>query len=166
MSKFVPTILAALFLFGSTAVFAQIGEDTVEYDERVEAALQDADYEWEIDSDGDFRAVLEFTDDRSQVLFVNSKTSMLGQMEVREVWAVAATSKVGFSSEVMKRLLEASGSVKLGGWEINTMGEQDLAIFRAKISANTSASALKTVVRAVAITADEMEKELLGTDEL
>lgn len=135
MSKFVPTILAALFLLGSTAAFAQIGEDTVEYDERVEAALQDADYEWEIDSDGDFRAV-------------------------------AATSKVGFSSEVMKRLLEASGSVKLGGWEINTMGEQDLAIFRAKISANTSASALKTVVRAVAITADEMEKELLGTDEL
>ena len=39
MSKFVPTILAALFLLGSTAAFAQIGEDTVEYDECVEAAL-------------------------------------------------------------------------------------------------------------------------------
>lgn len=166
MKKFTSITLASLFFLSSATAFAQIGEDAVDYDERVEAALQDADYAWEIDSDGDFRAVLEFTDGRSQVLFVNSKTNRLGHMEVRDVWAVAATSKVGFSTEVMKRLLEASSSVKLGGWEITSMGDQELAVFRAKVAANSSSSALKTIVMAVATTADEMEKELLGTDEL
>jgi hypothetical protein len=166
MKTFLQITLALVFLSVAAPVMAQVGDETPAHDERVKAILEDVSYDWEIDADGDFRAVLEFTDDRSQVLFVNSNTETLGNMEVREVWAVAATSKVGFSAEVMQKLLESSGTVKLGGWSINTMGDQQLAIFRAKVSANANASSLKTSIIAVATTADEMEKELLGTDNL
>ncbi|RUO63741.1 hypothetical protein CWI71_01365 [Pseudidiomarina insulisalsae] len=134
-------------------------------DDRVEAALENSEFAWEIDADGDFRLLLEFDDDRSQVLFVNSHTNQLGDMEVREVWAVATASEVGFNAETMEQLLRQSAKVKLGGWSIQEMGDQQLAIFRAQVSANAAADALNTTIIAVATTADEMEKELLGTDE-
>ncbi|MBY6064587.1 hypothetical protein [Pseudidiomarina sediminum] len=166
MKAFAAALVLASSLLTPSTVVAQVGDDSPDYDVRVEEALEGSRYDWEIDSDGDFRMILEFDDNRSHVLFVNSATNHLGGMEVREVWAVGATSDEGFSATVMEALLRESANVKLGGWSIQDMGSSELAIFRAQVSANASAGSLSTIIMAVATTADEFEKELLGSDEL
>lgn len=166
MKAFAAALVLASSFFATSTGIAQIGDDTPDYDHRVEEALEGSRYDWEIDSDGDFRMILEFDDNRSHVLFVNSATNHLGGMEVREVWAVGATAEEGFNNKMMEALLRESANVKLGGWSIQDMGESQLAVFRAQVSANASASSLSTIIMAVATTADEFEKEWLGSDEL
>jgi len=144
---------------------AQIGEG-VTFDARVKAALDELGLKYEIDKDGDFKLVFEFEEDgRSQLGYINSKTEHFEQFEIREIWSPAYQSAEPFSARVANRLLEDSFSKKLGGWQTMLNNGQNVAVFAAKVSADSDPTSLYAAIRLVYATADEMEKELLGTDD-
>jgi hypothetical protein len=134
----------------------------------VRRALEALGLQFEVDDDGDYRVIMAWSEDgRSQLVFVNSNTETLGDAEIREVWTVGykkATDEL--SSRVASKLLEESSTYKIGAWEVVWRGETVLGVLNAKIPADASAKYLGEVINVVAATADEMEKELLTTDEL
>lgn len=137
-------------------------------DERVRQALEAVGWKYDVDRDGDFRVIISWEEDgRSQLVFVNSATNSLGGQEVREVWSEGwRRSGDTFPPAIAVRLLEANASYKLGAWELRRAGGVARAAFTARIPANLPAEQLQAVISTAAVTADEMEKELVGTDDL
>ena len=156
----------AIMLAGlTTCAGAQVGALKTG-DPRVEKLLKDADLKYRVDKDGDFRLVNETKSDRRQIAFILSNTSKLRSLEIREVWSVGYRSKSPFSASVSNRLLEQNSKVKLGAWQVRKMGEDYVAVFVAQIAADTDKLSLLLSLHAVTTTADEMEEELTGKDDL
>lgn len=163
MKRIALTVFLALLL-GAPAG-AQIG-DTPPGDARVREALTELDLEYEIDEDGDFRVVFSFEEDgRSQLAFINSGTETLRLFEIREVWSPAYLAHGPLPEEVANRLLQDSFEKKLGAWQVMPSGDQHAAVFTVKLAAEADPASLLAALEAVLTTADEMEKELLGTDD-
>ncbi len=164
--KFLPISLALLC---AAPAFAQLGDpdDEPQSDSRVRKALDDLDLNYEVDSDGDFRLIMSFDDDRSQLLWVNSNTETLGSMEIREVWSFAfkADEDEPISRKRLEYLLQQNAQLKMGAWQPSSNGRN--VIFCATVSARASGDALRQAIRLVAISADELEKDWAnGTDDL
>jgi len=156
--------LAVLTTVIPTTAWAQVGGST-RADSRVEQLLTAADIPFKIDEDGDFRIEQVAGEDRTQLLWVLSRTSQLGSLEIRDIWSVAYRSKEPLSAEIANRLLVANSDVKLGAWQVQEIGGEYLAIFQAQIAAETDQESLTMAMAAVMLTADAMEKELTGTDD-
>lgn len=135
-------------------------------DPRVEKLLKEAEVKFKVDNDGDFALANETGEGRTQLGWILSKTSTLGSLEIREVWSIGYRSKTPLSAEIANRLLEMNASVKLGAWQVRKMGNEWVAVFSAQIAAETDRTTLLIAVHAVTTTADKLEKELVGTDEL
>lgn len=137
-------------------------------DARVQQVLEAVGWKYEVDRDGDFRVVISWEEDgRSQLVFVNSATNTLGDQEIREVWSEGWRREGdAFPPAIAVRLLEANASYKIGAWELRRAGGVARAAFTARVPAAMTAEQLQKLVSTVAVTADEMEKELLGTDDL
>ena len=99
-------------------------------------------------------------------MYINSDTSKLGDLEVRQVWAFTAAFGDRVDEHVACELLRANSKVKVGAWKLAQNRGGFVAVFAAQISAETDARSLATIVRAVGMTADEKEKELTGKDNL
>lgn len=159
--------LFALFLLLAAPAFAQ--DDTTATpsgDTRVRAMLDELGYQYEVDADGDFRAVFEFEGEkRSQVVYVNSRTSEYDGLEIREVWSPAVEAKGALPQKVANRLLEASFDAPLGGWQsLKQADGKVIAVFAVKLGADADAPTLKKAMNAVLSHADEMEKEFSDKD--
>lgn len=135
-------------------------------DPRVRALLDELGYQYEIDDDGDYRAVFEFTGEkRSQVVYVNSRTSEYDGLEIREVWSPAIEAKGQLAQKIANRLLEASFDAPLGGWQtIKRNDGKVVAVFAVKLGASADAQTLKKAMNAVLVNADNIEKELSKKD--
>jgi hypothetical protein len=143
------------------SVFGQVGAKKPS-DPRVETLLKQAGLKYTIDKGGDFRLTYDVGEDRTQLVFILSKTQQLGTLEIRQVWSVAYSSESSFSSEIANLLLEKNSTVKLGSWQKIKMGDKYVAIFSAQVAAETDAAALKQVLEAVTATADDVEEDLTG----
>jgi hypothetical protein len=137
-----------------------------EGDSRIRTLLDELGYQYELDDDGDFRAVFEFQEDsRSQVVYVNSRTAEYQGLEIREVWSPAIESKGPFAPKVANRLLEASFAAPLGGWQMFKQANgRFVAVFSIKLPADANGPLLQTAINAVLSEADAMEKELTKKD--
>ena len=136
-------------------------------DPRIKDVLEELQIRYEVDQDGDYKVLFEWDDDgRSQVAFINSATETLDQMELREVWSAAYVSEKPLEAKVANRLLEDSFIKKLGSWQVMKTSDQWVGMFTVKIDADADAAAIMTALEAVLTSADEMEKELLGSDDL
>ena len=162
---YVATAVLALSFLAASAI-AQVGDPDEEpkADSRVRTALDAADLKYKIDKDGDFKLQFTLDDDRTHLVFVNSNTETYGNMEVREIWAAGAVSKGGFSRQKLETLLKKNGQYKVGAWHLTQDGER--AIFTVVVSARASSDTLNSMVRLVAKTADALEEEWLGNDDL
>jgi hypothetical protein len=112
-----------------------------------------------IDDDGDYKVVIEYSDDhdRTQLVYIRSAIETYQSHRVREIWSAAYKSPSDkFSSVIANRLLEASHEMKLGSW----VKQDRFAVFVVKLPAEASADDLRSAVSYAAGMADEMEKEL------
>jgi hypothetical protein len=138
-------------------------------DPRIKMALDKSGLQYEITSDGDFKVIFKFNEDnRSQVILINSNTERIQEtnIEVREIYSVGYKINGNLPGQVANQLMKDSQKRKIGAWElINTSSGVSLAVFDAKISADTSTDNLIKIMRLVAIRADNMEQELTGKDE-
>lgn len=151
-----------LLILGSGG-FSQVGAKKA-CDRRVERLLQETDLKFEIDSDGDFRLGDRLDDGRTQLIWVLSRTSELGSMEIREIWSIAHRSKLPPSETLANRLLRENAKVKIGAWQVRKMGEDYVVVFCAQIAAETDKVSLLVACHAVSVTADELEKDLSKQD--
>lgn len=159
-----PAVAAALAILPQQA-FAQVGTGTITADARVEKLLEEADLNYTIDEDGDFRLEFALEDDRSQLVWISSKTASYEVLEVRDVWSVAFRSREPLSAEVANLVLRRNGEMILGAWQVRKWGDDYVLAYAAQVAANADAASLESAAEAVVVTADELEKELTGKDE-
>lgn len=165
-SRLVLAAVFALFAASSVTAFAQIGDDEPSADPRVRRALDQAELKYTIDDDGDYHLVFAQNDDRTQLVIIDSATSTYGSMEVREVWSTGyrADEDETIPRGRLESLLKKNASYKVGAWRLSPNGRN--VIFAVIVSANANASALDDAARVAADTADELELEWSGDDEL
>jgi hypothetical protein len=134
-------------------------------DPRVRTALESLGLNYEVDENGNYVVTLRSpTGNRRQVAVIASETTRLGPLEIREVLSPAYVTDGTLPSDVANTLLADSGSAQLGAWQTYNDGKQSMAIFTARIDANSNAGALEAALYAVLDTADHMENQLTGKD--
>jgi len=134
-------------------------------DLRVKRLLDQLELKYAIDPDGDFRVIFGLEPERTQTAFIRSETSMLGNLEIREVFSVGYECQGPLPAEVANALLIFNAHVKLGAWGVLRLPDNRcFAAFTAKIAADTDAQTLMTTLMAVLRIADDVEAKLSGTD--
>jgi hypothetical protein len=134
-------------------------------DATIESLLTQADTPYEIDKDGDYKVVIEWTKEkRSQLVYVGGTPETFADMPVYDVFAPAlATGEGGLSAEDANELLKASGNLKLGAWELRGDG----AYYAIKVPAGKlTAEQFDKILSLAAETADDFELEHSKTDDL
>ncbi|MCD4829898.1 MAG: hypothetical protein K8R90_10760 [Candidatus Cloacimonetes bacterium] len=134
-------------------------------DARVPKLLDQIGVDYELDDDGDYQLYYAWNDGRSQLIWIRGVTEDFHGMEVREVFSYAYDSDGPMPANVARHLLSSNAGYKIGAWELRVTGDTNYGIFVARIGTDMNASSLEHVLDAVSVTADEMEKELLGTDD-
>lgn len=125
----------------------------------IKKQLDSLKLKYEVDSDGDYKIVMDMGEGRTQLAFIRSNTETYGSNQVREIWSPGYKSSTDVLPErVANRLLEYSNTVKLGGW----VKQKSHAVFVVKISTSASADALKDALEAAVTSADEIEQEFTG----
>jgi hypothetical protein len=153
------TMRTAMFLaLAALAIAIPAGAAAGTPDASVKAALEAADVPYELDSDGDYKVLVNYeSEGRTQLVYVRSAVETWGKHRVREVWSYAYEApSEQFGALVANRLLDASNQVKLGSW----VKQKKRALMVVKIDANASAEELANAISFAAEVADEMEKEL------
>ena len=134
-----------------------------EPDPLVKAQLESREIPFEIDDDGDFQIVVRLEDDRTQLVWVRSSVQETGSLRVREIWSPGYQSNTDrFPAAIANDLLARSNELILGAW----VKQDQVAMFVAKIPADASADQLDEAIDLAAISADEVEQELTGKDDL
>jgi len=119
-------------------------------DPRVAGALDRVGVKYAVDGDGDFRLTLEKIGTvEPQLVYINSQTTKLGALEIREIWAPGAVSEKPFSQEALAAMLTENHRTVLGAWRIVEIPQGQLAVFAAQVSADSDALTLVTVALAV-----------------
>jgi len=126
--------------------------------------VNEAKLKFTVDNEGDFRLLFDVGDDRSQLVWILSRTNRLEALEIREVWSIGYQSERPLSADIANRLLEQNAKVKLGSWQLRRMGDKYTAVFSAQIAAETDRATLLAAIRAVTTIADRMELDLTNKD--
>lgn len=152
-----PVFVAALLAVSAPAAHAA--------DPALDALLKAAQIPFEVDEDGDYKIVYDWsTEKRSQLVYVSGTIEELSGVRLYEVFSPALVADgEGIDPALAKRLLGENARFKFGAWEAsgNTL------YFGGKIAAGTSAAQFETLVAVIAGTADDMELELApGKDDL
>jgi len=154
----------ALLTLVAAAAPAEEATTAVTPDPRVVAALKEAGLGYSIDA-GDFRLNYDVDDVRSQRVWVASNTARLDQLEIRDVWSVAARGKGEVPADLGKLLLKENVRMILGAWQVNQSPDEYLVVFSAPVYAGADAATLQTVIEVVMLSADRIEKQLSPKDE-
>ncbi len=129
-------------------------------DASVEKRLDRAGLKYEVDSDGDYKLTFNYTKEgRTQLVFVSGSTQTVSGLTVREVFSPAGrVEKDGIGGQKALELLENSGTLKMGSWEIRG----DVLYFVIKVLDSATATELSSLLDIAAETADDKEIELSG----
>jgi hypothetical protein len=153
-------VLLALAAAGAVAAEP---EKSAAPDPRVAESLKAAGLDFELDS-GDFRLAYEIDDTRAQRGWVAADTTRVDQLEMRDVWSVAARGKGEVPADLARLLLKENVRMVLGAWQVNQSPEEYLVVFSAPVSATADAATLQEVIEIVMFSADRIEKQLSSSD--
>jgi len=129
-------------------------------DSRVMQILNQLGYDYNVDSDNDFRLVLDVGNGRTQLMFINSATNTSRGQEIREIWSIAATYNGSIPQSAAQKVLLDSYDKIIGSWyAIESSGTYYLA-FCAKIPADANSTYMYAAIQAVVRGADAMEQIL------
>ncbi|MCX6366267.1 MAG: hypothetical protein NTX57_06100 [Armatimonadetes bacterium] len=135
-----------------------------------EATIKATKYAYKLDKDGDYSVEIQWDDEkRSQLIFIRGAVEkitepMTTEVATREVWSVCWKGKERPSAEVLEKLL--TKHYKFGAFQVEKgEGGAWSAYYRVDIPGNASSAYIRQAIRIAAEAADNMEKELLGTDE-
>ncbi|HRO63787.1 hypothetical protein [Thermomonas sp.] len=129
-------------------------------DASVEARLTARGLKYTIDDDGDYKVILNFSEEgRTQLIYVSGGTEDVSGLSIREVFAPAANIKTdGLTAEMAMDLLRESRTKKIGAWEI----AGDYLYYVIKLPDSANAQELNAAIRVAGSIADDKEIELSG----
>ncbi|MBU0928445.1 MAG: hypothetical protein KKA67_11905 [Spirochaetes bacterium] len=156
--------LSAALLF--IAAISAFGQD--EGDPRIRKALDSRGIKYSVNSANNFKVVytMESEPDRSQLVFIVSKTTEYKSLELREIWSVAAVLDAFPDPDVLERLFKMNSTSKIGAWAIEVSDEGEVwLMYTAKVLVDLAPKELTDIVYFVAEVCDELEAELVGGDE-
>jgi hypothetical protein len=129
----------------------------------VKAKLEAKATPYTVDDDGDFSILVDVGDGRTQQVWVLAAYQSADHLKIREIWSPGFESETdAFTAELANDLLERSNLLKLGSW----VKQGRTAMLVAKIPAHASADELDEAIDLAATTADALELELTGKDDL
>lgn len=144
------------------AAQAQLGARK-EADVRVQQALDAIGWKYNVDPDGDYVLCFGFeSPEQAQIVFVGSRTSTLGTLEIREVFAPGIVSESPLEPEVLGELLAENCKVKVGAWRLEKGPRHQVALFAAHVAADTDPRDLATIVEMVAFMAHKRRESRAG----
>ncbi len=160
--------LVAVVLLAVIAASASPQNRKKRTDPRLIKALDSQKFDYKIGEDSRVRATFQVKEgtDRTHQIIIDSTTSSLWGLEVRQVWAYAYKVDGDISPRLAYRLLEENGRKTLGAWELLRENGISTVIFTAKVSADIDGPMLRTVIGAVIEEADGLEEELTQKDDL
>ena len=143
---------------GAAALLAPL--PTQAEDNSVKRRLDSAGQKYEVDKDGDFKMVFNFTSEkRTQLVFVSgAATEVAGGMQVRNIYSAVAKVKEDEIASKAIDLLKANDGYKIGAFQVG----REYAWFSIKIPDNATSAQLLNAIQTVASVADDKEKELSG----
>ncbi|MEG2942182.1 MAG: hypothetical protein RR969_11470 [Thermomonas sp.] len=131
----------------------------------LEALLKSADIPFEVDEDGDYKIVYDWSKEkRSQLVYISGTTEELAGVKLYKIFSPAKLlGEDTIDPALAQRLLGENAQYKFGAWEL----AGKTLYFGGKVPAGTPAARFETLVSVVAGTADDMEQELTpGKDDL
>ena len=131
----------------------------------LEALLKSADIPYEVDEDGDYKIVYDWSKEkRSQLVYVAGTAEELSGVKLYKIFSPAKVmDDAGIDPALAKRLLGENSQYKFGAWEV----AGKTLYFRGNVQAGMPAAQFETLVSVIAGTADDMELELTpGKDDL
>ncbi len=133
-------------------------------DASVKVRLAASGIKYEIDGDGDYKVTYSYSkDNRTQLVFVSGATQTVGSFQIREIYSPAArVEKDSIMGSRAFELLKESRGNKIGSWEVSG----DVLYFVIKLPESLSAAQLESAMDIASETADDMELELTGRDDL
>lgn len=129
-------------------------------DSRIQARFDANDFHYKITESGNYTAIMDCGNDRTQLVVICSVTEELDDMEIREVISLGYRGNLARSQLV--ELMQDSSTKKIGAWQLE--GDDDV-VFVAKVPADLDFDSLSSVIWAVAKSADAAEENLLGSDD-
>jgi hypothetical protein len=152
MSRHAPAPTSALAAVVLAGAFGQAHAA----DATIESLLKQAGTPYEIDKDGDYKIVVSWSQEkRSQLVFVGGTPETFAGMPVYDVFAPALAVESGaLGQDDANKLLDESGKMKLGAWELRGDG----AYYAVKVPAGQlTADQFDKILSLVAETADDFE---------
>ena len=131
----------------------------------LEALLKSADIPYEVDEDGDYKIVYDWSKEkRSQLVYISGTTEDISGVKLYEIFSPAKVmDDDAIDPALAKRLLVENAQYKFGAWEL----AGKTVYFGGKVPTDMPAAQFETLVSAIASTADDMEQELTpGKDDL
>ena len=155
---------ASIALAGFTTVAG--AQDAKSGDARVGALLKQAGIEnCKVDDDGDWACGLKVSDTRTEVVWIKSQTSKLGDFETRKIFSIAYISSGPLSAADANSLLDDNSKYNFGAWQVQGSGDKTVVVFAAEVGPNLDAAGMAAAVGGVALVADHKEEEKTGKDE-
>ncbi|HUW71040.1 MAG TPA: hypothetical protein VMX33_12485 [bacterium] len=148
------------------ATFPAIAQDKA--DPRVKEALDSIGIKYSVNTSNNYKVVysMDKDKDRSQLAFIVSETVNYRNLEVREVWSVAAVMTEYPGQDVIQKLMAMNSTTKIGAWAIEEADDGKFwVLYTVKVPAALSPKELADIVYFVAEVSDELEVELVGDDE-
>lgn len=135
-------------------------------DPRVKKTLERLGLNYQLSKSGNFNVTYNIEDtERTHMVTIMSKTETYRGIEIREIYAIAASLDDYPPEELIYRMMEENSTLKLGAWGMEASSDGVYIYFTTKIPADVKDNDLKYYSYFVAEIADELEEEILGTDD-
>jgi len=161
--------LTALIILGAAGALGAQDASTknaASGDPRVSAALDKLGLHYKLTKSGNYSVTYDLDHGRSQVAYIVTKTETYAGVEIRELWSRAGTYDAVPSAEVMQKLLEDSGTEKIGGWSLEKSSSDGYIVyFSVRVPVTVTDDALKALLELTADVADQKENDLFGVDD-
>jgi hypothetical protein len=138
-------------------------------DERVRLALEAANYPFLVTPGHNFTIPFTLTvgqdKERTQRVYINSVTCAVRGREWRRVYSYAFSLEGGLTLDRARALLDEGNMPQLGSWYVNESEGRTWVGFNLALPADCPPAELDAAIRTVAVEADAMERDSVGTDD-
>lgn len=133
-------------------------------DPRLSEMLASLKYPYQMKEDGTYYLTLPL-EQRSQLIFIDSKTSSYEDLEIREMYSVIYKSDKKPTEAILYQLLFDNSVKKIGAWEILQSDHLYLIVFTVKVPVDLSTREFQLLIELIATSADQMEEKIFMSDD-
>lgn len=125
-------------------------------DPGIVALLEELEYSWESEDNGDFRLLFDFPDGRSQLVWIRNRTYERDGIVMRDVWSTALELSGKYASiKLADLLLRSNWERIMGTWA----REGNRIVYMVKLPVGATAEQLDAAIGVAIDEADWLEQE-------